>query len=209
MTRTLDTAAAARLAGTAVRTIRAWCRRGLIAAVKTGRRWTVGLASLLRRLNAGRPAVTDRLRAGEQSPVRTGRAGRRYEARHAARVEAVQRRTRDENPKRGARPATHVQRAVCLASPGMTARAYLLAIGCNKKFVAQYESAFGRAVAKVYREAHGCEPERAARVVLRGQVWSAFTYDEQDLYAGAVAYPRTAALLSNRRNAALAELTAV
>lgn len=191
MTRTLDTAAAARLAGTAVRTIRDWCRRGLVAAVKTGHRWTVRLASLLRRLNAGRPAVTDRLRAGEQSPVRTGRAGRRYEARHAARVEAAQRRTRDENPKRGARPATHVQRAVCLASPGMTARAYLLAIGCDETFVARYESAFGRVVAKVYREAHGCESERVARVVLRGRVWSAFSYDVKDLYAGALAYART------------------
>lgn len=208
MTRTLDTATAARLAGTTVRTIRTWCRRGAVAAAKFGRRWIVQLGSLLHHLNAARPAVADRLRPGVLVRVPTGRAGHRYEARHAARAEAKHRRTRAASPRPGARPATHVQWALCLASTGTTARDYLFSLGCDEQFVTRYEAAFGRACAKVFREAHGCDPERTARVLLRGRVWSVFAYDEKGLYAGALAYPRTATLLAGRRESVLRELSA-
>lgn len=49
----MDTAAAAAQANVTPATIRAWCRRGIIAAAKTGRRWVIDTASLLHRI-AGR-----------------------------------------------------------------------------------------------------------------------------------------------------------
>lgn len=196
MTRTLDTAAAARLAGTTVRTIRAWCRRQAVAATKVGRRWMVELSSLLRRLNAARPRPADRLRAGERPVVRTGRALRRYEARHAARGGRH-------------RAVGHRERALILeANAGRTtALAYLLAIGFPE--AERYASAFGREVAKQYRATHGVDPYSGCLVVVHGRMQHVFGYDDlADLYAGAYSYARTREFLAAQRAASLHALAA-
>ena len=49
----MDTATAAQTAGVSTATIRAWCRRNVIAAVKTGGRWIVDAASLTYRITLG------------------------------------------------------------------------------------------------------------------------------------------------------------
>lgn len=207
MTRTLTTATAARLAGTTVRTVRAWCQRQQVAAVKVGRRWMVELSSLLHRLNAARPHLTDWLRTGERPAVRTGRTLRRHEARHAARTEAHHRRTRPESPRRQARPAGHVQRALCTASVGTTAVEFLVGIGFPE--AERFASPFGRAVAKAYRKAHGKDPSQSCIVVVNGRMHRVFGYsDIADLYAGAYSYQRTREFLTSQRTSALRELTA-
>jgi len=111
------------------------------------------------------------------------------------RRQAVRRQVRAYAREHGHRVTGHVQRALCLAPAGWTAREYLQGLGFAEW--ERFESAFGRQVAKTYRENHGQEPDRGARVVLRGRVWSAMRYrDEKDLYAGALAYPGTAGLLA-------------
>lgn len=196
MTRTLNTAAAARLAGTTVRTIRTWCQRQAVAATKVGRRWFVELSSLLRRLNAARPRVTGWLRAGERPAVRVGRTLRRYEARHAAR-------------STGHRLIGHHDRAlIAVANAGrITAVEYLLAIGFPE--AERYASAFGRAVAAQYRKSHGEDPYDACLVVVRGRIHRVFGYEAiEDLQAGAYSYARTREFLADRRVAALHALAA-
>ena len=56
----MDTAAAAQQAGVTVATIRTWCRRNAIAAVKKAGRWIINAASLTYRISLSRkPTVTD------------------------------------------------------------------------------------------------------------------------------------------------------
>jgi hypothetical protein len=53
----MDTTAAAAKAGVTVATIRTWCRRGAVAATKTGGKWTIDETSLTRRIAlSNRPA---------------------------------------------------------------------------------------------------------------------------------------------------------
>ena len=63
MDATITTATAARQARVTAATIRTWCRTGVIAAVKTGRRWAVSAASLRHRIALGRRTVTKQLAA--------------------------------------------------------------------------------------------------------------------------------------------------
>lgn len=49
----MDTATAAQTAGVTVATIRTWCRRNVIAAVKTAGRWVIDAASLAYRITLG------------------------------------------------------------------------------------------------------------------------------------------------------------
>ncbi len=202
MTRTIDTAAAARLAGTTTAVVRAWCRRGAVAAVKAGRRWTIQLSSLLHRLNAGLPRPSDWLRAGERTLARHGRRLRRYEARHAARTAA-------RYAERPYRVTGHRERAVCaVANAGRTlAVDYLVSIGFPE--AERYASAFGRACAKQYRETHGADPYKGCLVVVRGRIHRVFGYVAiEDLEAGAYSYKRTREFLAGRRSAALHALAA-
>lgn len=60
---TITTATAASQARVSIATVRKWCRNGVIAAVKTGRRWAIDTASLLRRIAIGRRTVTKQLAA--------------------------------------------------------------------------------------------------------------------------------------------------
>jgi hypothetical protein len=53
MTATATTAQAATTAGVTVATIRTWCRKGVIAATKTGGRWVITTTSLARRIAIG------------------------------------------------------------------------------------------------------------------------------------------------------------
>lgn len=201
MTRTLDTAAAARLAGTTTATIRNWCRQGRVAAVKVGRRWTVKLSSLLRRLNGELPRLAGWLRTGEWVPVRFGRSLRRYEGRHAARIAA---RTA-EHPYR---VTGHHERAVCAAAnAGHTlAIEYLLSIGFPE--AERFASAFGREVAKQYRATHGTDPYKGCLVVVRGRMTRCYGYNITDLVTGAYAYKRTREHLAGQRATALHALAA-
>lgn len=63
MTATITTATAAHQAHVTVSTIRNWCRTGVIAAVKTGRRWAINAASLLHRIAIGRRTLIRQLAA--------------------------------------------------------------------------------------------------------------------------------------------------
>lgn len=49
----MSTATAAQIAGVAIATIRAWCRRNVIAAEKRGGRWIIDANSLAHRLELG------------------------------------------------------------------------------------------------------------------------------------------------------------
>lgn len=121
----------------------------------------------------------------ENRPALTGRAARRADQRCAARIIARE---------HGTRVITHVHRAYVTISTGWTVREFLIAIGFGEW--ARYESAFGRASAKAYREAHGVDPHRGAHVIVRGRLYGAFSYDLDDLLAGAKTYARTAALVT-------------
>jgi hypothetical protein len=196
MTRMLDTAAAARLANATTATIRNWCRQGRVAAVKTGRRWTVELSSLLHRLNGELPRLAGWLRTGEWTPVRSGRTLRRYEARHAARTGRH-------------RAASHYERALMLeANAGRTtALGYLRAIGFPE--AERYASAYGREVAKQYRINHKAEPYKGCLVIVRGRMQQVFGYaDVADLYTGAYSYARTREFLASQRAASMHALAA-
>jgi excisionase family DNA binding protein len=63
MEATITTATAAHQAHVTASTIRAWCRAGVIAAAKTGRRWIIEAASLRHRIAVGRRTVTKQLAA--------------------------------------------------------------------------------------------------------------------------------------------------
>lgn len=209
MIRTLSTAAAARLANTTTAAVRGWCRRGTVAAVKTARGWAVELASLLRRLNGTLPRPADRPRRGERKPVLTGRAGRRYEARHAARATATARRHRVERPRRGARPATHVLYALAAAHNAgwHTAADYLRGIGFPE--AERYAAAFGRVAAQTYRTVHGTDPFDGCVAVVNGRLRDCFGYaGTAELRAASYSYARTAEFLADRRAAALHALAA-
>lgn len=63
---TITTAAAATQAGVTVDTIRTWCRRGVVAAVKAAGRWVIDTTSLAHRIAIGQRKVrmTDSPRPG-------------------------------------------------------------------------------------------------------------------------------------------------
>jgi hypothetical protein len=97
------------------------------------------------------------------------------------------------------KPGTHIQRALIAARNAghTTARDYLTGLGLDAEFVDTYESAFGRATAKAFRATHGAEPDSNGAVLLRGRIWSTNRYaDTTDLIAGALAYKRTAHLVT-------------
>jgi excisionase family DNA binding protein len=186
MTQTRTTHEAATLLHTTAHTIATWCRTGLLTAVKTGRRWTIRTSTIARLI---RP-TTDRPHPGKHRAPRTSRAARRTAARTQARRTAIE---------HAARVIDHHQRArIACANSGRTlARDYLVSLGLDDEFIAKYESAFGRAVAKQYRATHHTEPEHGGRVILRGRIWHTMKYtDVTDLEAGARAYKRTAHLLA-------------
>ncbi|MUN41389.1 helix-turn-helix domain-containing protein [Actinomadura litoris] len=56
----MNTTAAAQQAGVTTATIRAWCRRNVIAALKVTGRWVIDAASLAHRIQIGRTHVADR-----------------------------------------------------------------------------------------------------------------------------------------------------
>ncbi len=196
-------ATAARIARVSAATIRTWCRRGTVAAVKVDGRWMVSVRSLAAHAPLHMP--TDRPRAGEMRPAKTGRAGRRAAQRATARAEA---RTS------GTRVIGHQQRAIIgNANVGRTlAVDYLRALGFRGEApanatgaeveaeVRRFASAFGRAVAKTYREAHGRDPFGSCKAFVNGAIRNVFGYDNLgDLEAGAFEYRRTRAYLIPRQ----------
>lgn len=193
---TVTTATAARLAHITARTIRAWCRRGLLAAAKLHGRWTIAVADLRALLAqlypAPRPRPAGRHRKGEAVPVKTGRAARARVGHHMS----VQRRT------------AVLDALVQRTNAGyMTAVEYLTGIGFPE--AERYASAFGRATAAAYRKSHNTEPYNGCLVVVRGCIHQVFGYvDVADLYAGAYSYARTREHLNAQRTPALRELIA-
>jgi excisionase family DNA binding protein len=184
MTSTITTAETAATMHATVRTVRAWCRTGQLAAHKVGGRWVIRVSSLARLLCP----VSDRLRAGVAVRQLAARTLRRVASRRAARAMASE---------HGTHVIGHHQRArIAAANSGYAlARDYLADMGLDAAFIAKYESAFGRKVAAVYRERHYAEPESGGIVVLRGRMWRCFRYaDIRDLHAGAAQYARTRGL---------------
>ena len=186
---TVTTATAARWARVTVRTIRAWCRRGLLAAAKLHGRWVVAVASLrdlMARLRpVSRPRPADRLRRGEAAVVRTGRAARVRTGHHMS----------------VARRIAVLDATVDRANAGrVTAAEYLVAeLGAGAAFVHSYASPFGREIAKAYRAAFGAEPAKCglARRGLRLVPVFAYSAEELPVLAeAALAYRRTAELLA-------------
>jgi hypothetical protein len=74
----MNTTAAAEQAGVAVATIRTWCRRGAVAAVKQAGRWIINAASLARRIQIGARRMTDKP-AELNETLRNSIARARYE----------------------------------------------------------------------------------------------------------------------------------
>ena len=183
---TLTTTEAARRARVSVATVRAWCRTGLLAAVKVGRRWAVRVSSIARLLCP----TTDRPRPGEHAPNVAGRSARRAAGRRLARATSRHYRI----PLIG-----HHQRArMAAANAGrILCRDYLFGLGLDVEFIEEYESAFGRATAKAYRANHNAEPDAGGLVVLHGRLWRTMRYvDVADLDAGAREHKKTAELLA-------------
>ncbi|MFH8813058.1 helix-turn-helix domain-containing protein [Streptomyces hygroscopicus] len=87
----MNTATAATQAGVTIPTIRTWCRRGVIAAIKTAGRWIVDAASLAHRIAIGAMRTTRK-----EATVTTDHNALATEAR-----ELADRLT----PKRGCHPA--------------------------------------------------------------------------------------------------------
>ncbi len=195
---TVTTATAARWARVTVRTIRAWCRRGLLGAAKLHGRWAVTVAKLrdlLARLNpAPRPRPAGRHRKGEAVPVKTGRAARLRVGHHMS----VQRRI------------AVLDAVVERANVGrITAAEYLAELGLDEAFINSYASPFGKAAKKAYVAAFGVEPPKSglARRGMRLVPVFAYAADEADvLYAGAQNYVRTREFLAEQRSVALRSL---
>lgn len=131
-------------------------------------------------------------RKNENRPALTGRTLRRADQRAQARTE-----------QRPGRPVIgHQDRAIVAArntnAALMTAGGYLHGIGFPE--ADQFASAFGRQVAKVYRANHDAEPPQIYAAVNGRIRRSQFGYtDAADLLAGALAYRRTAAFLSEQQ----------
>lgn len=179
---TLTATEAATTARVNVRTVRAWCRTGQLAAVKRSGRWVVAPSALARLLC---PA-TDCLERGVAVRQLTGRALRRAESRRLARATSRTYRT----PLYG----QHQRARIALANAGhTTARDYLFDLGLDVEDIEQYEAAFGRKVAEVYRQQHHAEPDTRGLVILHGRLQRVARYtDITDLRRGARAYARTA-----------------
>lgn len=58
----MDTTTAAKQAGVTIATVRTWCRRNIIGAVKVAGRWVIDAASLAYRTSLTRKAPADRTR---------------------------------------------------------------------------------------------------------------------------------------------------
>jgi len=183
-TRQLTATEAATAVHVTVRTVRAWCRTGQLRAVKVRGRWQVAPSSVARLLC---PA-SDRPRRGEQCPALTGRAARRCAARRLARATSRE----FGIPLYG----WHQRARIALANAGhTTARDYLFDLGLDVEDIEQYEAAFGRKVAEVYRQQHHAEPDTRGLVILHGRLWRVARYaDITDLHAGARAYALTRGL---------------
>lgn len=183
-TQKLTTAEAAATAHASVRTVRTWCRTGQLAAVKRSGRWVVAPSALARLLC---PA-TDRLERGVAARQATGRALRRANARRLARATSRE----FGIPLYG----WHQRARIALANAGhTTARDYLFDLGLDVEDIEQYEAAFGRKVAEVYRQQHHAEPDTRGLVILHGRLWRVARYaDITDLHAGARAYALTRGL---------------
>jgi len=186
---TVTTATAARLAHATARTIRAWCRRGLLTAAKLHGRWVITVADLrdlLARLYpAPRPRPVGRHRKGEAVPVKTGRAARVRVGHHmsVARQDAV------------------LDVLVARSNFGRITTAQYLAqfLGADEAFIASYASPFGRAVAKVYRATFGTEPVKSGLARRGHRLIPCFAYgaSELDVLAKAArTYRRTAELMA-------------
>lgn len=186
---TVTTASAARLARVSVRVIRAWCRRGLLAAVKAAGRWVVTVASLrdlLTRLHpAARPATADHRRPADAAPQRTGRAARVRVGHH---MSVARRRA--------------VLDALCARFNGalITAAAYLRGVvGADEEFVDRYGSAFGTKVSKAYQATFGRKPQRFGLARRGLRLFEAFVYSVDEAFVlgeAARSYDRTRALLA-------------
>lgn len=74
----MDTTAAAHQAGITVATVRAWCRRNVIAAIKVAGRWIIDATSLARRIEIGREHMTDRYTVTETTRESYGRTYTSY-----------------------------------------------------------------------------------------------------------------------------------
>lgn len=184
MTSTITTIETAAATHATVRTVRAWCRTGQLAAVKSHGRWVIRVSAVARLLCP----VADRLRRGQVARSESARTAARRQDRQAARVVASE---------HGTRVIGHHQRArIAAANSGyVLARDYLLDLTGDEAFTAKYESAFGRKVAQTYRQNHGSDPLQGGLVVLRGRLWHTMRYtDITDLHRGACAYPRTRGL---------------
>jgi hypothetical protein len=195
---TVTTATAARWARVTVRTIRAWCRRGLLAAEKTHGRWSVTVAELrglLARLYpAPRPRPAGRHRKGEAAPVKTGRAARVRVGHHmsARRRHAV------------------LDATVERANLGrITAAEYLVELGADEAFIRSYASPFGKAAKKAYVAAFGVEPAKSGLARVGVRLVPVFAYDGDEagvLYEAAQDCRRTREFLAEQRSVALRSL---
>ncbi len=193
-TASVTTAEAAAAIHVTAHTVAAWCRKGMLAATKTGRRWAIAPSTLARLL---RP-VTDRLRAGQMSRQLSARGLRRQTARALARATSRAYRI----PLIG-----HHQRArIAAANAGhLLVRDYLFTLDMDVDDIEEFESAAGRKVAEVYRKAHHAEPDSRGLVILHGQLWRVMRYtDAADPVAGLRAYARTAHLIPSTPQLALA-----
>jgi hypothetical protein len=137
------------------------------------------------------PTMTGHLRKGQNRTALTGRAARRYQARTKARALAR---------KHGMPVITHIHRArVTAHNTGLLlAEQFLADLTGDRRFAAQYGSAFGKACVNEHKRNHGgTEPAEDALCIAGGRIRPCYNYsNELDLVAGALVYKRTAHLVS-------------
>jgi hypothetical protein len=80
----MNTTTAAAQANVTVATIRTWCRRGVIAAIKTTGRWVIDAASLARRIQIGARRMSNPTEGLAEETLRRIRRAKLGRARHAS-----------------------------------------------------------------------------------------------------------------------------
>lgn len=78
----MNTTAAATQANVTIGTIRTWCRKGVVAAVKAAGRWVVDAASLARRIEIGARRMTDPVDTLHEDTLRLIRRARAARPHH-------------------------------------------------------------------------------------------------------------------------------
>lgn len=119
----MDTATAARTAGVTTATIRTWCRRRAVQAVKRAGRWVIDAASLAYRITLGRKPVTIQPLTRAEFEAEARKIGIRHAFKDARALGEYKAYVRTGEPPGDDYTLLMVRRGAALAAEGHTAPA--------------------------------------------------------------------------------------